>query len=592
MLFDSVPFSGKQATSMHLRRDFNKDIMAVFLLTAIWILAEILINPSGEFPLNDDWSYTLSLRHLYESHRLQLEGWTSMPLLAQLVWAFLFCKIFGFSFTVLRFSTLVLGLSGGLYSYFLMREFSDSKKICFIAALILLFNPIYLNLSNTFMTDVPFISFLLLSLLFFVRGIRQDKLIYVIWGVFFALISTLIRQLGLLAVCSFSIIYLVRGDFKIRPLLISTFSLAFPLALYLLYNHWIKAYHNYPVKYDEGISRLKSNLFSPDNSTPKFLLRQGLNIFIYSGFFIFPFIFVLDLKQIWRRRRFTATWFSLAIAAIIGFYCLFIKSTIPFMGNIINDYGLGPVSMRDITILKSGNLEPVPGIVWKLIHLTGIVGGGCLLFAVTKYVKAFGTINKYVKAADPGVLILLCFAVLYSLVMLIGGSYDRYLIPLIPVCCVLLFAGFSEHLSVQASNYSSVHLPKYISVHAPKYIIIACLTVFIYGLFSISATSNYLSWNRARWNALHYLTDNAGIKPGQIDGGFEFNGYYLYNTSDITMLKQKGDPAKKSWWWVNDDTYLIAFGPVRGYDSIKAYPYNRFLSAAVKEWMYILKKRE
>src|SRR3569833_210222 len=98
---------------MQLRPAITKDSVAVIFLTAIWVLTEFLVNPVGEFPLNDDWSYTLSLQNWYHDHQYHLVGWTSMPLATQLAWGLIFCKTFGFSFTVLRFSTLVLGLAGG-----------------------------------------------------------------------------------------------------------------------------------------------------------------------------------------------------------------------------------------------------------------------------------------------------------------------------------------------------------------------------------------------------------------------------------------------------------------------------------------------
>src|SRR6186713_2191344 len=215
MLFDLIGTTSSDLQRPYrilpLRDFLRKDGTPLMILAAIGILVEFFINPSGEFPLNDDWSYTLSLQHLYETHHLVLKGWTSMPLLIQLYWGFLFCKIFGFSFTVLRYSTLVLGLAGVMGSYFLMKEFSANRKVCFFAALIVLLNPIYLNLSNTFMTDVPFTSLLIFSILFFVRACKTGRSRQILLGLVFAVLATLIRQLGLLAVGAFSIAWLVKG---------------------------------------------------------------------------------------------------------------------------------------------------------------------------------------------------------------------------------------------------------------------------------------------------------------------------------------------------------------------------------------------
>src|SRR5262252_7117298 len=89
----------------------------VLLLMGLWVLIEFIIRPLGEFPLNDDWSYTRSLENLYSLHTFRICGFTSMPLIAQLGWGMLFCRLFGFSFFIVRLSTIVLGLVGVLCSY-------------------------------------------------------------------------------------------------------------------------------------------------------------------------------------------------------------------------------------------------------------------------------------------------------------------------------------------------------------------------------------------------------------------------------------------------------------------------------------------
>src|SRR5882757_3111253 len=138
MLFDPLPAGarviGERYRSIQLRSVLSTDGAAVMSLAVIWAFAELLIRPYGEFPLNDDWSYTLSLQQWYSTHHYHLTGWTSMPLLTQLAWGMAFCKVFGFSFTVLRYSTLVLGLAGGIGAYFLSREFSQNKGACFFTA--------------------------------------------------------------------------------------------------------------------------------------------------------------------------------------------------------------------------------------------------------------------------------------------------------------------------------------------------------------------------------------------------------------------------------------------------------------------------
>jgi len=78
-----------------------------------------------------------------------------------------------------------------------------------------------------------------------------------------------------------------------------------------------------------------------------------------------------------------------------------------------------------------------------------------------------------------------------------------------------------------------------------------------------------LSWNRARWQALNNLAAER-VTPIDIDGGFEFNGWYLYDLNYIPRLK-------KSWWWVFRDDFMVTFGPVPEFTEIKRYPFRRWL---------------
>ena len=60
------------------------------------------------------------------------------------------------------------------------------------------------------------------------------------------------------------------------------------------------------------------------------------------------------------------------------------------------------------------------------------------------------------------------------------------------------------------------------------------------------------------------------MQPEQIDGGFEFNGWYLY--SDTYIPK-----PNKSWYWVADDEYLVSAYKRDGYVILQTYPVQRWL---------------
>src|SRR5262245_39140062 len=92
----------------------------ILLLSCIWVAAAVVVNPIGNFPLNDDWAYGFAVRNLVETGELRLSDWTATNLFAQVYWGAIFCFPFGFSFTALRLSTLSLGLIGVLATYGLL----------------------------------------------------------------------------------------------------------------------------------------------------------------------------------------------------------------------------------------------------------------------------------------------------------------------------------------------------------------------------------------------------------------------------------------------------------------------------------------
>jgi len=142
----------------------------------------------------------------------------------------------------------------------------------------------------------------------------------------------------------------------------------------------------------------------------------------------------------------------------------------------------------------------------------------------------------------------------YFLPLGICGGFDRYILPLLPLAMLGIAASTSPG---RRRNRSSG-------------LIAASVLLAAYAIFSVASTHDYVSWNRARWQALRDLTETARIPYQRIDGGFEFNGWYGYDPDC------QRDP-RKSWWWVDDDEYVAAFGPIAGYSELSRYEYERWM---------------
>ena len=82
----------------------------LLVFAGLWLAVIVVVDPRGEFPLNDDWAYAWSVKTLLQEGRFQLSDWGAVNLLPQTLWGWLFSVPGGFSFTALRVSTLIASL--------------------------------------------------------------------------------------------------------------------------------------------------------------------------------------------------------------------------------------------------------------------------------------------------------------------------------------------------------------------------------------------------------------------------------------------------------------------------------------------------
>ena len=55
----------------------NTDRNYVLLITAVWLVMVVIVNPIGNFPLNDDWAYAESIRILVDEKRFVFPDWSA-----------------------------------------------------------------------------------------------------------------------------------------------------------------------------------------------------------------------------------------------------------------------------------------------------------------------------------------------------------------------------------------------------------------------------------------------------------------------------------------------------------------------------------
>ncbi len=172
------------------------------------------------------------------------------------------------------------------------------------------------------------------------------------------------------------------------------------------------------------------------------------------------------------------------------------------------------------------------------------------------------------------------------------------------LCAAVCFATAACLLALTVVQSSINDLDRYYII--PSAVLLCCLTIsmrwlrvkpiwvlilptfVILSVYSICAEQDYMSWNRARWDAAHWL-EAKGVSPSSIDGGAEYDfdhNHLLYNT----RFKGAEPYCHWRWWSITGEQYIISFSPVPGYEQVAMQRYWSALTPFKHRELFILKK--
>jgi hypothetical protein len=530
---------------------------SLWVIAAVWLASLFIINPLGNFPLNDDWSFGLAVEHLMKYHEFRPTEWTAMSLLSNVLWGSLFCLPTGFSFTALRFSSLaasILGISG---IYCLAKQSRLPPWLTVIATLTLAFNPIYYALSNTFMTDVLFVATSIFAAFFFLRHLKSGASSDLVIGTALTVLATLSRQLAIAMPLAFAITCVLKRGFGSRNMLRAVFPAMIAIGTLILFQHWLTVTGRLTAVSSGRNRELIKALVSPNRALPDFAYNVYVSL-VYLGLFLSP-VLLCSLAGAWKeQRKKIAPLLSLSIWAFLLATIMYRAKGVymPISGNILNEAGIGPLLLRDTEFLKQNFPPALPDVFWQVATSLSFLGAASLVTLVA--VILINLIPKVGKSAlsdgEATAVFLLLTAIIYlPPVLLTGPFFDRYLIPIIPLLAIAIPSALP---STEGFNLRICSL--------------AAVILLAAALLAVGGTRDYLAWNRLRWQATDYLMTNNHVKATEIDGGFEFNGFYMYDP-------HYQEKPHKSIWWVQNDTYLISNGPVQGYEVARKYSYSHWL---------------
>ena len=118
------------------------------------LVCELLARPYASMGVCDDGPYILMGRTLATTGRFAYNGWAAPMIGWQLYLGAAFIKLFGFSFTAVRFSTVLVAM---VLAFLLQRTLvlaGITERNATLGTLAFVLSPLYLMLSVTFMTDI------------------------------------------------------------------------------------------------------------------------------------------------------------------------------------------------------------------------------------------------------------------------------------------------------------------------------------------------------------------------------------------------------------------------------------------------------
>jgi len=262
----------------------------------------------------------------------------------------------------------------------------------------------------------------------------------------------------------------------------------------------------------------------------------------------------------------------------------------PFLLNVLYDTGLGPITL-DPTYYGQ---TPTPVYPHLWLAVTFISSAAAAVFGLLlslSVIRFRGSApdqarDNFLLFSALSFLSVIAFEVIFSHTQE-GGLFDRHILTAaLPLFFLVALSGErsrdpkSNEVRQKAGPVTSrsESTPRYHLDSGPHIISLSHIGSAAAGLalgtlawFSITATHDYLAWNRVRWDLGNQLLA-AKVDPLTVSGGFEFNAWHNYDT-----FRARGNIGKVYYWWYDRLDYLITMEPQEAYHILQKKEYFSWL---------------
>jgi hypothetical protein len=491
-----------------------------------------LLLPYFNHYVGDDWSYIIALENLIQGE-LNYTGWTSMPLIGQLLLALPFSNIIENTLIASRVSSQTFMAIG----MFTIGYLIPKQKYTLPLLLVFVLNPIMLS-AYSFMTDMYFTISIVISILMLLKK-------RLLLSTLFFLLSLSIRDIAVVFVPFMMIIsYNEVKDWKKALTYTSLLMLSYLLISIGFREYLFSSMGTLPFLYDDGRARLLDTLDKGIIGITLSAIKNLIIGFVFIGWSLFPLI-LIGKKSLSNR---------MAVSILII-----------FIAGISIGYILPENQFRDITQQTArffGLLDYLQGNIlniwftelniYKLANGL-IIGTGLCISSYTIAICFRYEILEFSGSCVKDLIIsnsLLLATFTYILILSIAGIYVRYM--LLPIFLIgYLYINDISKITIQSNTGKILYL-----------------TILIFGVHTFLVSKAYVNSKYARASLIE-KAESMGAGPLNMDASFEYNAYHNYDPEFKSIVKDK-------WWWVIDDEYHINTYVQYGYtviDSINIYTY-------------------
>ncbi len=460
--------------------------------------------PVAEMGFVDDWSYVKTAFVFARTGHIVYNGWSTAMLGWVIPWGALFIKLFGFSFTAVRLSTLPLArVSVYLFHASLVR-FGITARNAMVGALTLGLSPLFLPLAASYMTDVAGLFCILLCLYLCQRALaaHSDRTA-ILWLACAALTNIAggtVRQIAwlgtLVMVPSTAWLLRKRAGVKLTAFFLWIASVVSVLAC----TRWFERQrYALPEKIIQG----------PVTGTMLgHMLAELLKALLCLALITFPILaaWIPVQRGLARSAKTRIACLLVAMAAasiVLGARGSLDHRVMPWLGHVI-----GTLSIFSSTGEMLGS-RPVTLTLTVRVALSLLVMAAALTLVEQLLAKPWRRGDLGAVSLHQALWMLGPFAINYVAFLLpralYSFVYDRYLLGLMPLAIIILL--------LLHQRWVAERLPA-----------VTIATLGLFALYAIAGTHDWFALNRARVAAVAQL-HALGVPATSIQGGFDYDGW-------------------------------------------------------------------